>query len=702
MKLLKNLKIRNKLLLLAIIPLAGLLFFSVSGITQKSQLSSEMSATIGISNLAVLASSMVHETQKERGMTAGFLGSKGTKFSSELPNQRRSTDEKHAKLEQFLKEFDVDQFGSDFSGSLSGAMTTLGRMPTIRNQVSSQTIAAKDAIGFYSKMNAEFLNTLGVISKLSNVGTVANQSSAYVNFLKSKERAGIERAVLAATFAADQFGPGMYQKVITLIGAQDNYTDAFLTLAEKDQSRFFNSTMSGEYIDETDDMRQIAMAKASEGGFDVDAAHWFKMQTGKINLLKTVEDRLSADLLLLAEDLGDNAQTDLMFYAILATIISALTVLFTIVIVRGITRPVDQVVNLTDQMNREFAELTEVVEAIANNDLTQQIKAAASVEVEQDSTDEIGTLVQSIVVTLKAKASMTDSLGRMTTNLSNVIRGIDQSSQELVSAATEVASSSEQMSRGAVSQTEKTAQVSTAVEEMTATIVESSRNAGEASNGAENAATTATSGGEIVNDTIQGMQRIADVVRESANSIGKLAKSADQIGEIIGVIDDIADQTNLLALNAAIEAARAGEQGRGFAVVADEVRKLAERTGKATGEITDMIKGIQCETTEAVTSMQTGISEVDSGREMADKAGSSLNEIVNLSKSVQDMISQIATATEEQSTAAEEISKNIENISTIAKESASGAEQSATAAEELNQQAESMRKMVSQFKTTAK
>ncbi|HKK20007.1 MAG TPA: methyl-accepting chemotaxis protein, partial [candidate division Zixibacteria bacterium] len=201
-----------------------------------------------------------------------------------------------------------------------------------------------------------------------------------------------------------------------------------------------------------------------------------------------------------------------------------------------------------------------------------------------------------------------------------------------------------------------------------------------------------------VGDTINGMQRIADVVRISADSIGKLAKSADQIGEIISVIDDIADQTNLLALNAAIEAARAGEQGRGFAVVADEVRKLAERTGKATGEITDMIKGIQGETTEAVQSMESGISEVDNGRQLADSAGGSLTEIVSMSQRVMDMVQQIATATEEQSSAAEQISRNIEHISSVTKETATGAEQSAAAAEELNRQAEGMKQMVAQFK----
>jgi methyl-accepting chemotaxis protein len=197
------------------------------------------------------------------------------------------------------------------------------------------------------------------------------------------------------------------------------------------------------------------------------------------------------------------------------------------------------------------------------------------------------------------------------------------------------------------------------------------------------------------------MQTISQVVRQSAESIAKLATSADQIGEIIGVIDDIADQTNLLALNAAIEAARAGEQGRGFAVVADEVRKLAERTGKATGEITEMIKGIQKQTEEAVGSMEAGIQQGDKGREHADRAGNSLTEIVTMAQRVTEMISQIATATEEQSSAAEQISKNLEHISSVTRETANGAEQSAAAAEELNRQADGLQQVVAKFRLNA-
>ena len=366
-------------------------------------------------------------------------------------------------------------------------------------------------------------------------------------------------------------------------------------------------------------------------------------------------------------------------------------------------------------MTKPVMRLTAIAEKVSQGDI--------DCDIDIKSNDEIGILADSFrnlvsymkelsnvaeqiaannltvkVIPRSEKDLLGNSFQTMVGNLSNVVRQIKDNANQLASAAFEISSSSEQMSKGAQNQTEQMNQVSSAVERMTANVLESFENTGEATEASKSASETATAGGKLVSDTVNGMQKISDVVRASADSIGKLSKSADQIGEIISVIVDIADQTNLLALNAAIEAARAGEHGRGFAVVADEVRKLAERTGNATGEITNMIKGIQVQTQEAVSSMESGISEVNKGREMADKAGNSLNEIVNMSQRVMEMIQEMAAASEEQSHSAEQISKNVEHISSITKETATGAQQSASAAEELSQQAENMQQMVALFK----
>jgi len=290
-------------------------------------------------------------------------------------------------------------------------------------------------------------------------------------------------------------------------------------------------------------------------------------------------------------------------------------------------------------------------------------------------------------------------------SLSRTLGEVKEAVSATASATSQISSSTEEMAAGANEQTHQTTEVASGVEEMTRTILENTKNVSIAAETAKQAGSKAKDGGDVVNETIEGMNKIAEVVKKSAETVQALGKSSDQIGEIVQVIDDIADQTNLLALNAAIEAARAGEQGRGFAVVADEVRKLAERTTKATKEIAAMIKQIQKDTGEAVDSMEEGTTQVEKGKTLAHKAGQALTEIVTESQKVVDIVAQVAAASEEQSSAAEQISKNIEAISSVTQQSAAGTQQIARAAEDLNRLTVNLEGLIDQFtveETTAK
>ncbi len=240
--------------------------------------------------------------------------------------------------------------------------------------------------------------------------------------------------------------------------------------------------------------------------------------------------------------------------------------------------------------------------------------------------------------------------------------------------------------------------IAVASEQMAATSNDVASNCTVAAQNSEQANASTLTGSAVVQQTVAVMDLIAERVRESAETVEALGAKSDQIGEIVGTIEDIADQTNLLALNAAIEAARAGEQGRGFAVVADEVRALAERTTKATKEIGTMIKAVQSETKDAVRSMVEGVNEVERGTREAAKSGDALQGILSQIRAVAGQVNQIATATEEQTATSNEISSNIQMITQVMTATADVARESARSASELANLSDDLQHLVGQFR----
>ena len=331
---------------------------------------------------------------------------------------------------------------------------------------------------------------------------------------------------------------------------------------------------------------------------------------------------------------------------------------------------------ITRQITRPIQETLAVVERIASGDLSHNIQVTRR--------DELGVLQQGIQ--------------RMGTTLRELISGIRDGVTQIASAAEELSAVTEQTSAGVNSQKIETDQVATAMHEMTATVQEVARNAEQASRAAADADGQARAGDKVVAEAIAQIERLAAEVARSTDAMTHLQQESNKIGSVMDVIKAVAEQTNLLALNAAIEAARAGEAGRGFAVVADEVRGLAQRTQKSTEEIEGLVAGLQNGTQQVAAVMNNSRSLTDSSVELTRKAGVSLENITRTVSNIQSMNQQIAAAAEEQSAVAEEISRSIINVRDVSEQTATASDETAKSSVELARLGSQLQQMVSHFR----
>ena len=620
-------KIATRLALAIALPILAVLLMGGLVISQQLQTVRQADQLQALSHFSSRISDLVHELQKERGMSALFIGSRGQQMGTELQAQRRDTDGQIAIVQDTLKALSLSDYSAGIRQSVENGLSGLSELAAKRADVSGLRIVGPDSFRFYTSLITNLLAVPQESVKVSDSPAVTANLLAYFNFLAAKERAGQERATGSAGFASGQFAPAQYRTLLTILAEQAAFLSSFQSYATEAQRNAAQQTLTGPIITEAERLRRIAVETGSEkplGG--VAARDWFKATTDRIDLMKTVEDVLQRDLATLNQANAAQAWKILTYGSSFALIMLMAALIVGFVLARGITRPITG--------------MTEAMRALSRGDLSIAIPG-------RDKRDEIGTMAEALEVfrngmmeaeelrkaqeTQKQQAAeerriaMNDLADKFEQSIGEVVGNVTQASSRLQGTAEEMARTAEETSGQstavAAASEQVTANVQTvasATEELSASIREIAQQVAEAS--------------RMTNEAV-------GQARSSTQEVQGLTDAAQRIGDVVRIINDIAGQTNLLALNATIEAARAGEAGKGFAVVASEVKALASQTTKATDEIASQIKAMQ-EATVRSAQVITHIAET----------------IDQLSQSS----TAIASAVEEQGAATQEIARNVQ------------------------------------------
>ncbi|MBW3698434.1 methyl-accepting chemotaxis protein [Vibrio sp. T187] len=656
---LSEISFKQKIIILLALPILGFLWLSASAISQSVSTTQEMSSLNQLTRLSVVYSELVHELQKERGMTAGYLGSQGQKFGSELQSQRRAADGKRDQRTSFWQSNDIEM--SSITQLNQAISQSLNNIDSIRRQVDSQSIALSDALAYYTQLNAKLLSVSGLIADLSSDSEITRETVAYYNFLQGKERAGIERAVLNNTFSKNEFGPGMLVKFISLVTEQNTYFSNFNVLTNDDNVRFFEQQLKDSSVVEVEKLRELAKSKAS--GFDVDPVYWFAQSTGRIVQLTKAEKKIANSLIDLTEQKASSAQAAMIFSIVLCSLITLIAGYVSVKTISDLTR---RVKNLTSVMAR----------VRDGNDL--------SVRASHEGPSELGQISASLNATLE--------------KFSQVIDNLSNSSMTLASAAEETSQTCQYNSNSMLEQQDQIGLIATATEELSATVNEVATKTQQTAESAKDADEQAQGGLATVQNSYQSIETLATEIDGLAEKITHLHESSNNINNVIDVIKSVAEQTNLLALNAAIEAARAGEQGRGFAVVADEVRTLAQRTQESTLEIEGFITSLQSDVQSAFNVIDSSQKKAATAVEDSRDVEQTLKGITAAVSEIFSMAEQIATATEEQAVVTQDIAQNVMTVEEKSTESTTGATQIASTAKEQAELATSLKNLANTFK----
>ena len=606
-----NLSIRNKLFTLTLLPLVAFICFATHDFAQTYKEKMSLEKMLILTDSASVSSLLVHELQKERGASAGYLSSKGKKFQQAIIQHRQTTDQKRETLQTFIQKTTLT---AHLKSIFSQVNQQLDKLVSIRQQVDNLSISTAEEVAFYSKLNALLLSIVDIAANDSSNPELTISAITISSFLQHKERAGIERAVLSNVFTKDNFTPALLEKFISLLAAQQTYLDSFNAHATSEQIDIYKNSLSQNSLKAVQVYRDLALSKMITGGFNTAPTTWFNTISEKINKLKEVEVALLDEFHMKNIALISHRNNTLITLATLIVLTLMLVLLLSFYIAR--------------QLQKDINEITSKLISIAtNNDLT--------LRVEVKSKDELGEI--------------SNTINKLVEHLQGLVGKIQHTSSVLKINLTENMECNSIIEGSVNNGIDQVTQIVTATTEMSSTVADIARNAMEASTETEKANNQGQHGNHEVEETIENINHLSTELNNASTIIHKLNQSALNIGQFLNAVKDISDKTNLLALNAAIEAARAGESGRGFAVVADEVRSLSMQTKKSTDEIELMIKDLQADANSAQAAMESGINMVEKSVKDATQTGKDISQITNSIQHINQMNEQIATAAEEQS-----------------------------------------------------
>jgi len=675
--MLKNIRVGAKLFVLLAIPMAVLIAFSIGYALDKYREMRTMSAAVDLVAFSSASSGLIHELQKERGLSAGFTASAGNSFADELRAQRQDTKVLRNALEEKIAVFAASNPAAKLNASFPPLLKRLEAMGGLHDRIDKLAMPVGEVIAEYSTTIGHLQNILGdILEYCHDVGMYA-KASDFLSFISAKEFAGQERATLNAALSADVFSKELYRAWIQRIALQNEYLKLALRRASPAIDAQYSSQV-GPLKDKVEEIRRHAFDNADKPSLGGDPKAWFAASTAYINGLRAVENSMSAELENMAQNMADAARWN--YYATLGALAAVLLCTFLLAwrIVRDITGALDRSV--------VFAQ------SVAHGELGTEFNMIRA--------DEFGTLNQALNTMLTAIKDMiskadaaTESARQEAENAQKFTHeaqearmaehakrdGMVAVAERINAVATILASASHTIfehltlsDKGAHEQSERLSVAAEAMEAMNANVLEVAKNSSDALITADNAREQAQKGAEKVADVDSHISQVLDRTENLKDAMARLDTRVQEIDSVLTVISDIADQTNLLALNAAIEAARAGEAGRGFAVVADEVRKLAEKTMNATKEVAGVLSGIQRDTEHTVATVDATVAEMKTTTGLAKESGESMQTIVRLSDMTRDQIGSIATASSEQSVTSQAINQSVEDVHRIAMDTVAG------------------------------